>query len=158
MTSTIVGQVSIGALAFLVIAAAILDMRSYTIPNWLAASVLLGFAASLFGSYSGLSVLGLHIAAALMMLLVGFLLFSLNVFGGGDAKLIAAIALWTSFAALPRFLLVMSISGGLLALIILLRRCLLIHTSEALDRRLPYGVAIAIAGLDFCWQQINLGN
>jgi prepilin peptidase CpaA len=64
--------------------------------------------------------------------------------GGGDVKLAAALALWFSPASTLKFLLLMSLAGGVLTLgVIALHR---------LKRRegkpeIPYGVAIAFGGL-----------
>ncbi|HLO78065.1 MAG TPA: hypothetical protein VK196_16545, partial [Magnetospirillum sp.] len=60
---------------------------------------------------------------------------------GGDAKLMAAAALWSGFFAMPRFALVMAVAGGVLALVMLIAR--------GRRARVPYGVAIAVAGLDW---------
>ncbi len=103
-------------------------------------------------------------------------------FGGGDVKLIAAMALWTGFADLPRFLLIMGAAGGLIGLVLLLKRrrqqpamassAPAPTESSAAEAtvaaapptpetpasetprptrksHIPYGVGIAIAGLDF---------
>jgi prepilin peptidase CpaA len=96
-----------------------------------------------------------HIAAALLVLLVGFILFARSLFGGGDVKLMAAMALWTGFVALPRFVLITTLAGGILALAFLILRYARRSTGEGLDRRLPYGIAIAAGGLDFCIGHTN---
>jgi prepilin peptidase CpaA len=59
---------------------------------------------------------GLHVLTAAILLVVGFVLFSLGLFGGGDAKLLAAAGIWFgSSQALP-FLVFTVIAGGMLAL------------------------------------------
>jgi prepilin peptidase CpaA len=90
------------------------------------------------------------------VLLLGFLLFQINVFGGGDAKLIAAAAVWTGVAAFLEFALWTAIAGGFLAMFLLVTRARL-KPSDArpafLNRLLtgkggvPYGVAILAGGL-----------
>lgn len=146
-------QLALAIVAALLVIAAISDMRRYMIPNWLTLGIALAFAASRFVSPFNLLDLSQRIAAAALLLLVGFILFARNLFGGGDVKLIAALALWLGLAALPRFLLLMSLAGGVLALTLLLVRWMRSRSSEKLDHRIPYGVAIAAAGLDFCLQQ-----
>jgi prepilin peptidase CpaA len=82
--------------------------------------------------------------------------------GGGDAKLIAAMALWTQFSAMPRFFVVMALAGGVLATVFMLKarlaRSAVSETADAAaspaetpirKERVPYGVAIAVAGIDF---------
>ena len=65
-------------------------------------------------------------------------LFAARMLGGGDAKLLAALALWVPPAAFAELLLVMALAGGLLAGAMLVTR-----------RRVsvPYGIAIAAGGL-----------
>lgn len=100
----------------------------------------------------------LHIAAGATALAVCFALFSINAMGGGDAKLISATVLWTGFSAsLADYLLISALAGGILTLCILLLRKL-INRSKIKDiaflyrlsdpqKGIPYGIALAIAGL-----------
>jgi len=168
-------------------AAAIEDAWRYRISNALVIGVILCFAvfAAAQGSWP---LLGWSLAAGVGMLVVAMLPFALGIFGGGDTKLIAAMALWTQFAGLPRFLLVMSACGGVLGVVWLIRRRLArpkapaaatpaaaLQASAAMPAttdapaaggvpdeeqesvpagpapftRLPYGIAIALAGIDF---------
>lgn len=101
----------------------------------------------------GWSEFGLHLAAGFVVLSGGAALFAMNVWGGGDAKLLAAVSLWTGFPDLPRLLLVTALSGGILALAALAaprlpflavwgRRC-------RIERGVPYGLAIALGGVDW---------
>jgi prepilin peptidase CpaA len=64
--------------------------------------------------------------------------------GGGDVKLAAALALWFSPSGTLRFLVVMSLAGGVLTLV-------LVAWHRARNRQgrpeIPYGVAIAFGGL-----------
>ncbi|HVI90545.1 MAG TPA: pilus assembly protein CpaA, partial [Dongiaceae bacterium] len=65
-------------------------------------------------------------------------------------------ALWTGFAALPRFILLTALAGGVLALLLLILRWLRADSDDKIDSRVPYGIAIALAGLDFCIQQLGI--
>jgi prepilin peptidase CpaA len=111
------------------------DIRSLRIPNWLVALVaLLGvfrlvlLADPIVATYT--------VGAALLVLLVGFVLFARGYVGGGDVKLLTATVLLIGYHDLFAFLVLTSICGAVLALLFLLR-----------GRRLvPYGVAIAAAG------------
>lgn len=148
----------------LLVAAAIGDLRHYRISNNLVIAVVACFAVFAIASWSWI-LLAWSIAAAVCLFVVGAILFALGLFGGGDTKLIAAMALWTPFADLPRFLLVMTASGGVLGIVWLVRRQRARKASAAavatvsgdvaassaptIPNKLPYGVAIAIAGLDF---------
>lgn len=96
------------------------------------------------------------IAAAAGTLVISFALFSLGVFGGGDAKLISAATLVIGARDLFGFLLLMSFFGALLALALLTEDKLIPRLKgggrPAPDapapppRTVPYGVAIAAAG------------
>ncbi|MDB5614126.1 MAG: peptidase [Devosia sp.] len=100
---------------------------------------------------------GMHVACALITLAVGFTLFAFRWIGGGDAKLAAATTLWLGFGLSLPYLVYASLLGGVLTLAILgLRNLPLMpflaryHWLERLhDRKqgVPYGVALALAGL-----------
>ena len=142
--------------AALLIAAAN-DLYEFKIPNWVSATLFLSyFAAALSLGASGPLILeGLLVAAA--ALVVGFALFATRVFGGGDAKLVAAIAPWIGLSGLVNFLFNMAFAGGLLAVALLLFRktpALPIYAQAPWVMRLhqkpkdiPYAVAIAAGGL-----------
>ncbi len=100
----------------------------------------------------------LHIAAGGTALTICFALFSINAMGGGDAKLISATALWTGFSAsLADYLLISALAGGILTLCILLLRKFIdrskiehipfLYRLSDPKKGIPYGVALAIAGL-----------
>ena len=100
----------------------------------------------------------LHIAAGATALAICFALFFINAMGGGDAKLISATALWTGFSiSLADYLLISAITGGILTLCILLLRKLIdrskiehiafLYRLSDPKKGIPYGIALAIAGL-----------
>lgn len=98
---------------------------------------------------------GLLVGFAVLIISAG--LFAFNIFGGGDAKMLAAVALWAGPGLLSQFLLITAITGGLLAMGFLVYRRMAPSASEraALDDgamdSLPYGVAITAGGLLVCW-------
>lgn len=139
-------------LAGLLVIAAIGDLRSYTIPNWLNISVVVLFIPYATYAPLGHRDLALHLAAAAAVFAVSTLLFARGLFGGGDVKLLSSLALWVGLINLPRLLLTMAIAGGLLAMIMLIVR----WCNRSEDRRLPYGIAIALAGLDYCLGAVHL--
>lgn len=122
-------------------AAALSDLRSRTIPDLLPAILAVSFvpAAWVAGATPGQAAW--HVAAAAVAFAAAALLFALRAWGGGDAKLVAVVALWVGFAALPRFVTVMALAGGVLAVLMLLL--------QGRRAKVPYGVAIAAAGLDW---------
>ena len=132
-------------LAIALMFAAFTDMRRRQIDNWLNAGIAL--AAPLFWWTSGLSLwpdvaMQFGVAAAAFAVLAG--LFALKMMGGGDVKLLTALALWIEPTWFLKLLIVMALAGGVLTIVMgmwhIMRR--------QRDRiAIPYGVAIAIGGL-----------
>lgn len=138
------------------IVAAGTDLWRMTIPNALVVLLAVCFVPYAYALGAPPAALAAHAGAGLFFLVLGILLFALGWMGGGDAKLIAAVALWLGpTPELAQFLLLSAVAGGVLTLAVLLaRRCLAPVTGQAsLDRLLspqngvPYGVALAFAGL-----------
>lgn len=133
------------------LAASVSDLTRYEIPNPVSLIAVAAFALTLptLPLWTSLA----HISTGLTFFAVGTALFVLNIWGGGDAKLLGAAALWTGWNDLASFVLLMALAGAVLALaLIVLRR--LIQTapvgrwySRLLSKSegIPYGVAIAIA-------------
>ena len=63
---------------------------------------------------------------------------------GGDVKLIAALSLWLPPLPLMAMLVTMSLAGGAVTLAMLVER---LWRRDAGPVEVPYGVAIAIAGI-----------
>ena len=139
----------------LVIAAAVKDLTTFTIPNWIAAGLVAGFAA--FALEAGLpwQVVAADAAVGFAALVAGMAMFALRWVGGGDAKLFAAAALWLGLAPAVTYLFYTAFAGGLLALTLLgLRSAPARAVLPAWFARLtepggaaPYGVAIAVGAL-----------
>ena len=85
-----------------------------------------------------------HVAVAIGVFLLLALAFQIGVMGGGDVKLAAALALWFSPIGTLRFLVYMSLAGGILTLVVVAH-----HRLRSREGRpeIPYGVAIAIGAL-----------
>lgn len=137
--------------------AGISDLITMRIPNWLALSVAALFLMLAFLAGMPVAQIGLHAVAALAVLAIGFALFALGWIGGGDAKLMAATALWFGYPLLLNYLLWAAVFGGILTLIIIIwRRTPMPEAIKAVpslgrlyDRKtgIPYGVGLAIAGV-----------
>lgn len=133
------------ALALALLVAAWLDLRSRLIPNWLTLSIAL--AAPLWWWSNGLPFwpdAALQVGLALIVFTLFAGLFALGAMGGGDVKLIAALALWLPLEPLLRMLVVIALAGGVVTIATLVwhRRTHREGTPE-----IPYGVAISCAGL-----------
>jgi len=132
-------------LGILLIIAAIGDIRTRTIPNWL--NLAIALAAPGLWYASGLEPwpgMALQVAVALACFVLFTGAFALNMMGGGDVKLIGALALWLPLGQIIPFLLVMSIIGGVITLGMWAREKI---RKSGTVLEVPYGVAIALSGL-----------
>ncbi|WP_271077075.1 A24 family peptidase [Aurantiacibacter sp. MUD61] len=144
----------LAALAIALIIAAITDLKSRRIANKLNAAIALG--APLFWFASGMSFLPsgdgwfeptsvvMQIALALVTFAGLSILFALRAMGGGDVKLLTALALWIAPIVYAKLLIMMALLGGVLTLVFGAW-----HVMKRQKNKLaiPYGVAIALAGL-----------
>jgi len=148
---------AVAASAIALALAAVGDLRAYRIPNLIPAVLAASFA--LAACFMPRSFLLGGLATGAGLLAVGGLLFALGVMGGGDAKLLAATALWAGPTLLSAFALVTSLAGMALAVVMLspLRRLMPAPPQrlsapgggprEWARQPMPYGVAIAAGGL-----------
>jgi prepilin peptidase CpaA len=132
-------------LAAALVAAAVGDMRTRTISNWLNGAIALGAIAFWFAS--GLDpwpdmAIRIAVAAGVFALFAGA--FALGMMGGGDVKLLGALALWLPPGGVLFLLVAMSLAGGALTIAMWARHKLK-RSSHTLE--IPYGVAIAFGGL-----------
>src|SRR5690349_16370056 len=138
-------------LAALLVVAAVIDMRTFMISNRLNATVALlaplYWLSIALAPWPGTAV---QIAAGLTVFGLLAAAFFAGMMGGGDVKLAAALALWFSPASTIKFLILMSIAGGVLTLLILAW-----HRARKREGRpeIPYGVAIAFGGLAILTQR-----
>ncbi len=142
----------------LVIVAAVKDLISFTIPNWISlALVALYVPAALMVGLS-LGQVGLAAAVGFGLLCVGIGMFAMGWIGGGDAKLLAAAGLWLGWPTTLHFVLFTALAGGALALLLLSARntplAVLTLRGPGWVQRLtekggpaPYGVAICFGAL-----------
>ena len=133
------------ALATILVVAAVIDLRTFTISNRLSLAVALG--APLYWLSIGLAPwpgMAIHLAAGgiVFALLAGA--FYAGMMGGGDVKLAAALALWFPPSGTIKFLVLMSIAGGVLTLGILVWHRAKRNVGSP---KIPYGVAIAAGAL-----------
>ncbi len=142
----------------MVIAAALTDIASFTIPNRLNLALAAAYPLAALALGRPLGEIGFDLAIGSGALLIAVGMFAAGWIGGGDAKLFAAVALWLGWPAVLTFVMVTSLAGGALALLLLNVRATwlkpylagappwvarLTATGEAV----PYGVAIAFGAL-----------
>jgi prepilin peptidase CpaA len=160
--------VYVGSLVFaaVLITAALFDLRSLEIPNWLSLLLIVAFAVAALAGDPAFAVLMAGLATGAATLIGGLVLFRLGWLGGGDVKLLAAATPWFGWQVVLEFLLAVALCGGLLALLLLLFRRLARGRFGAWGEdwkgvwgengEIPYGVAICAAGL-FLWERLLPG-
>jgi len=133
------------------------DLLTMTISNRLSLALAGSFFLLTIVIGMSLPAIGMHLAAAALVLAVCFGFFSMGWMGGGDAKLAAATTLWFGFDYLLDYLIYASLFGGALTLLLIQFRKL--PLPEALARQswilrlhetgggVPYGIALAAAAL-----------
>lgn len=132
-------------LAIALVIAAFTDLRRRQIDNWLNGAIALG--APLFWWASGVSLwpgvaIQLGVALAAFAVLAG--LFAVRMMGGGDVKLLTALALWIEPGLFLQLLIVMALAGGLLTIVL---GAWHVARRQRHKLQVPYGVAISTGGL-----------
>jgi prepilin peptidase CpaA len=147
-----------GAFIFLISFAMITDLRDLRVPNWVPLAI-----AALFVPHSllqGVSDAPLHLLTGAGVLVAGFGLFLAGVFGGGDAKFLASLALWMGPANLAAFGVMTVLLGGITALALIgLKKMLIVNPALehhaaiakplawARAGKMPYAVPMGLAAL-----------
>lgn len=138
-------------MVMLVLAGAILvssgieDAHHRTIAN--GKNALLALLAPLWWHANGLSpwpdmAIQFGLASAVFLPFAG--LFALGWMGGGDVKMIGALALWLPLGAFAQMLVVMSLVGGAITAVMMIEARMRAK-KDAIE--VPYGIAIAMAAL-----------
>ncbi|HYG85942.1 MAG TPA: prepilin peptidase [Azospirillum sp.] len=136
------------------------DAVAYRIPNWTVGILVAGFPLAVLLGPGGVPWLE-HLGAAALVFAVGIGLFLFRLTGGGDIKLLTAVALWVGWRHLFDLVLVMGVLGGVAVLALwgarrwlpMLLSMLPSGASVVLPRvfqdkePVPYGLAIGAAAL-----------
>jgi prepilin peptidase CpaA len=135
----------LAVLAALLLAAAVSDLKRREIPHWVVISIAV--LAVPFWWANGLDFMPdvvTQIGVAAVVFAFFAAAFAFGWMGGGDVKLLTALALWLPWKAVILMLVIMSFAGGALTLAMVVwsrvRRA-------GATPEIPYGVAIAFAGL-----------
>jgi prepilin peptidase CpaA len=149
-------------LPILLIGAAASDALSFRIPNWLTGLTAVLFFPMALATGMPLHEFGVHLLAGVLLFILGFAFFQLKLFGGGDAKLMAAAGLWFGTSQILPFLFMTAMAGGVLGFVIgiwsMTSISWEIHAENvdlggvgkklrALKPNVPYGLAFAIGGI-----------
>jgi prepilin peptidase CpaA len=157
--STVAAAAGLLLFVFAMLSAAVSDLTTYTIRNNLILMLVIAYLA--FAPIIGISgqEIGRSVAVAGVVLLFFFALFAAGLIGGGDAKLATVTTLWLGADNAFAYLLLLTLLGGVLAVIVYFCRTWplperLANTvwiarlrARAQGVELPYGVALTLAGL-----------
>jgi prepilin peptidase CpaA len=130
------------------------DIKTFRIPNLLVGAIAVVGVIRLILLHDPLAAI-YAIGAAVLVFTIGLVLFARRIVGGGDVKLLTATILLIRYRDLFDFFTAMSVIGALLSVaVVLVHNHLPIVAGPRLRVRLPktrlpvpYGVAIAIAGV-----------
>jgi prepilin peptidase CpaA len=133
------------------------DLLSLRIPNWLTLLIAASFFPMAFATGMPLAGIGEHALIGFGLLMAGFALFSFGLFGGGDAKLLAAAGLWFGTSQTLPFIIFTMLVGGALAFAVgiwsIVAMSWEIHDMPFWSRvtsikpNVPYGYALAVAAI-----------
>lgn len=148
------------AFVALLAVSAMSDAWRLTIPNAYSIALVGLFAVAVFVHPVAIEW-SLHLGAMGIAFATALLLYRFRIMGGGDLKLLTAVALWIGLYDLPQLAIAIAISGGVFTLAIIALRRLVTGvlvaqgdlTSLTLPRLLlpgepiPYGVAISVGSV-----------
>lgn len=133
------------------------DLLTMRISNRLVLATVIAFFIVALVAGLPLEEIGMHVACAALVLVVGFAFFAFGWIGGGDAKLAAATTLWLGFGMMLQYVVIASLLGGALTMLILAARRWplperlqkIVWLDRLHDKKtgVPYGIALAAAGL-----------
>lgn len=159
----------IATVALLTVAciAAITDLRTRRIPNWLTLPAFI--TALAIHGWSGWSAFGSSLAGAGIGLAIGATLVAMGGMGGGDAKLLTVVGAFLGPQGFGWAMAYTGIAGGVFALIVIAHHRMQAlsrhaaagsagrtvqmsgHASRTVPLTIPYGVPIAIGATAFLW-------
>ena len=144
-----------GIFFILCLFASMKDLASLTIPNWVNAGFILLFFPAALAAGIGWETMGWHLFVGFIAFAVTFILFSFNLFGGGDAKMIPGMVLWVGPAGAMDFLLGTALAGGVLAIAVIAARKTVpepfapgfVRATMQEGAGVPYAIAITVGAL-----------
>jgi len=145
MTGGIFTHVLVAMLGCLLLVAVFTDLKSRTIEHWTNGAIAL--LAPFYWWSLGYALwpdVAIQIGIGLGVFAVFAAIYATGAMGGGDVKLLGALALWLPIIPLFNMLFIMAIAGGVITII-----ALIVHKIRKLHDKIevPYGVAIAAGGL-----------
>ena len=164
MTIAMSQLILLGLVSFLAWAA-VSDLLTLTIPNRVSIGIVAIYPAWVIAMWPAVDPL-MGLICGLGALVICFVLFTLNVMGGGDAKLLAAICLWAGPYHLAPVLLTTAVAGGILAIFVLgyltlrsreftIMNHVLASCQSSARKPIPYGIAIALGGVHLVYRLVT---
>lgn len=129
----------------LLIVAAVTDLRSRIISNRL--NIIVAALAPVWWMAWGLDLwpdMAIQLLAAFLVFAAFAALFAVGMMGGGDVKLLGALALWFPWQATLSMLVLMAVLGGAVTIVTIADHKIRRKSGQP---EIPYGVAISLAGL-----------
>lgn len=133
------------ALGILLVAACVTDLRARIISNRL--NLAIAAMAPLWWVANGLELwpdMAIQLGLALIVFALFATLFAMGCMGGGDVKLLGALALWFPWQAVLSMLMVMAVLGGVVTIVTVVHHRM---TRRLGQPQIPYGIAISVAAL-----------
>lgn len=157
MDITVVSLVGLSLFALCQMGVILHDLTQFRIPNIYPVVMILSFTLLAVVNESILPFASLdlvnHVVCGLVLLLLGFSLFSLRIIGGGDAKIAAATGLWFGWPLVLDYLIYASLVGAVLAVITVTFKLAPISgrgSEEGVQGKtkyVPFGVGLGISAL-----------
>jgi prepilin peptidase CpaA len=145
MTGGIFTHVLVAVLGCLLLVAVFTDLKGRTIEHWTNGAIAL--LAPFYWWSLGYALwpdVAIQIGIALGVFAVFAAIYATGAMGGGDVKLLGALALWLPILPLMDMLFIMALAGGVITII-----AMVAHKIRKMQDKIevPYGVAIAVGGL-----------
>ncbi|NNC36206.1 MAG: hypothetical protein EX271_01495 [Acidimicrobiales bacterium] len=156
-------------LIIVLIAAAIYDVKTFTIPHFFSYAVIGLFVIKSLWVGINFAYFPWHLLSMAIAFALGFLLFVLKLMGGGDVKLFAALGIWVFPLGLLGLVFCIAITGLLISTgVAMYKMASSAHTNgetptfadryQSIRRiRIPYGPAIAIGTTLYLVFSNNIG-
>ncbi len=135
------------------------DALTMKIPNRISIGIVALYPAWVIATWPRVEPLWVPLALAAAVLAAGFVAFDRGYVGGGDAKMLAAMSLWSGTGLFIPMIFVTALAGGVIAVAVILaelmrRRAVIARggdvagpfLSSIVKSKMPYGMAIAIGG------------
>ena len=137
--------------------AAFSDLFTMTISNWISLILVIAYIGLAFALGIAWTDMAWAFACGALVLAVTFGMFCAGWMGGGDAKLASASAIWLGWAHIMNYGIIAAIFGAVLTLVIVgirfrpfpsfLPRYGWMMRLHDKNQGIPYGIALAVAGL-----------